>query len=315
MLIALALAPLLVQPPAVEEAAEAPVLVVRSRADLGLAEATVQRALEGHLADVGYDVHVDFAPEQRPWPPAAVRVELHPAADGGLRVELQRALDPRPWARTLPPEPNPDLRLESLGVLVRSMLSAPLPEPEPAPRPAPEPTPRHAALDLALGYRGDSLAAAHPWHSSVALDVAARTHQGLALGIALAYTPSHAGAALSLQRVGGLLRLGAAFRPTQRLQPAVFAHGHLEGLGWSGAPNASRATPGWALRVGAGASGELRALVRGGWFVSARLGVTAWIRGATLEEQRAEARSTLVRTFPASGTVWAGVGYRWAIDG
>ena len=327
MLVALALGPLLVQPPAVEEPAPAQVLVVRTTADLDLAEATVQRALEGHFADLGYDVHVDFAPGERPWPPAAVRVELFPTDDGGLRVEMQRELDPEPWARALPAEPNPDLRLESLGVLVRSMLSAPLPEPppeqppEPAPEPAPEPeprpeaAPRNAGFDLALAYRGDTLASEHPWHSSAAIDAALRTHRGLATGVALAYTPPHDGGALALQRMGGELRLGAAFRPAKRLQPAVFGHASLEGLGWSGAPDSARAAPGWAVRVGAGASGELRAFVQGGWFLVARLGATAWIRGATLEEQRGEARSTLTRTLPASGSVWVGVGHRWKIGG
>lgn len=329
MLVALALAPLLVQPPAVEDPATAPILVVRTMADLGLAEATVQRALEGHFADLGYDVHVDFAPGERPWPPAAVRVELFPTDDGGLRVEMQREPDPQPWARVLPPESNPDLLLESLGVLIRSMLSAPLPEPTPEPEPEPEPAappkkpepdpvapppPRYGAVDAGLVYRGDTLAAEHPWHSSVAVDVAGRTHRGFAFGGALTYTPPHAGADLSLQRVGVELRAGAAFRPATCLQPAVFAHAGLEGLGWSGAPNATRARPGWAVRLGAGTSGELRAFVRGGWFLLARLGVTAWIRGTTLEEERGEARNTLIRTLPASGSVWVGVGYRWGFS-
>ncbi len=327
MLVALALAPLLVQPPAVEERAPAQVLAVRAVADLGLAEATVQRALEGHFADLGYDVHVDFAPGERPWPPAALRVTLFPGDDGGLRVEMQRELDPKPWARSLPAETNSDLRLESLGVVIRSMLSAPLPEPEPQPEPQPSPEPdpppdptpapppHRGAIDLALGYRGDSVATGHLWHSSVALDLTTRTDRGLAGGATLAYTPPHAGTGLALQRVNGELRLGVAFRPGKRLQPAALGHASLEGLGWSGAPVSSRAAPGWAIRVGAGFGGELRAFLRDGWFLAARLSATAWLRGATLQEQRGEARSTLVETLPASGSVWVGVGYRWGIGG
>lgn len=308
-----------------EEPAPAPALVVRTTDELGLAEATVQRALESHFADLGYDVHVDFAPGERPWPPAAVRVELFLAGNRGLRVAMQRELDPEPWARTLPLEPNPDLRLESLGILIRSMLSAPLPEPEPEPKrqpvspPAPEPVPtrppHHTAIDVVLAYRGDTLATTTLWNSSAAIDVTVRTHRCLAGGVAIAYTPPHDGADLALQRVGGELHLGAAFRPAARLQPAVLGHASLEGLGWSGAPDSARATPGWALRIGAGASGELRTLLRGEWFLVVRLGATAWFRGATLEEQRAEGRRPLIETLPASGSAWVGVGYRWGIGG
>ena len=93
MLVALAFAPLLGAPPPVEQPTRAPVLVVRSGSDLELAEATVQRALEGHFADLGYDVHVDFAPGARPWPPAAVHVELALEGSGEMTVTMQREAD------------------------------------------------------------------------------------------------------------------------------------------------------------------------------------------------------------------------------
>ena len=328
MLLALAFAPLVAPAPPVTTPAEAPpVLVVRSAADLGLAEATVQRALQGHFADLGYDVHVDFAPGARPWPPATVRVELLRDEDGGVEVVMQREVDGTPWSRTLPAQPSRDLQLESLGIVVRSMLGAPAsaapdPEPEPerqapvqqAPARPPPPPPRHGALDLGLGYRGDTVAAAQRWHSSIAVDVGGRTHRGLAFGGAVAYTPPHGGGGLDVQRIGGQLRLGAAFRPGTRIQPAVFALIAGEGLSWSGAPEDSTAKPGWAARVGAGVSAEVRAFVARQWFLAARLSMVGWALGATLEESHGSARSTLLRTESVSGAVWVGVGYRWAIS-
>lgn len=304
-----------------------PVLVVRGATPLALAEATVQRALEGHLADLGYAVHVDLAPGERPWPTNAVRVTLDDAPEGGLRVTMQRVIDPRPWARTLPPQTDPDLWLESLGVVVRAMLDAPAaePEPEPTPEPPPEPEPeppenppepmsiaapsRTWAFDLGLGYRGDTLAPGHRWHSSAALDLAVRLHAGVQLGGHVAYTPPHAGADLDLRRVGGALRVGYAFRPKTRLQPSLAVVMAAEGLGWSNAPADTQAQPGWGARVGAGLSAELRGFVTRRWFVAARVGALAWARGITLQDSTGR---TLVGTEPLAGQVWVGVGHRWS---
>ena len=333
VLVAIAFAPLLLASPPLEEPARAHVMVVRSGSDLELAEETVQRALEGHFADLGYDVHVDFAPAGRPWPPAAVQVELTLDTAGGMNVAMRREADAKPWSRALPPQPNADVMLESLGVLIRSMLGAPLPGPEPptpepaAPKPAapepsaperpapetpsPAPRPRFAAFDLALGYRGDTFAASQRWHSSVGLDLAGRTHRGLAIGGGLIYAPPHAGGGLNLQRIGGDLRLGAAFRPEARLQPAAFGLVAVEALGWSGAPAQTTAKPGWATRIGIGASAELRLLLGRGWLVAARLNAVGWALGTDLEEARGSARSTLLHTTPFAGQVWIGVGRRF----
>lgn len=322
----LALVTLFAEPAAATQARPGPeVLVVRSASNLDLAEATVQRALEGHFADLGYDVHVDFAPADRPWPTSAVRVELLRQDDGSLQVAMQRDGDPQPWVRTLPPPEDPGLLLESLGVLIRSMLSAPLPEPAPEPEPEPEPLvdvepepspktpPLGAQWALALGYRGDSAAAGHRWHSSGGLDLGVRTRSGFALGGGLAYTPPHRGNGLRIQRVSGHLRAGVRLRPRARLQPGVFAIAVAEGLGWSGAPQSSQAQPGWAPRVGVGAAASLRVLLDDRWFVSARLGILGWLMGATLEETAGTGRSALFTTAPVAGTVWVGVGYRWTL--
>lgn len=327
-----ALATLLVEPAVATPVAASEttqVLVVRSVSELGLAEATVQRALEGHFADLGYDVHVDFAPGQRPWPPSAVQVELIRQDDGSLQVAMQRGEDPQPWVRTLPAQDDAGLLLESLGVLIRSMLSAPLPEPEPKPEPEPtpgpeptpeprptpepKPTPTGSQWGLALGYRGDSAAADHRWHSSAGLDLDVRTRTGFAVGGGLAYTPPHTRAGLRVQRLGGHVRMGARLRPDARLQPGVFIVAAAEGLGWSGAPQSSEAQPGWAPRAGAGASASLRVLIKDGWFISARLGVLGWLLGATLDESSDTGRRALFTTDPVAGTMWVGVGYRWTL--
>ncbi len=324
----LALATLLTEPAVARTEADASAtVVVRSASELGFAEATVQRALEGHFADLGYEVYVDFAPDDRPWPPAAVRVELLRHPDGSVGVAVQRESDTKPWVRTLPGQDDAGLMLESLSVLIRSMLSAPLPEPtiEPEPQPEPEPEPQPtpepapppwgAQWGLAIGYRGDTLGADHRWHSSGALDLEVRTPVGLAVGGGASYTPHHPGAGLSVQRVGGQLRVGAVFRARDRVQPGVFATATAEGLGFSGAPSNAEARPGWAPRVGAGAFASLRVLLGPErpqrWFVTARVGLVGWILGATLEETSETGRRPLLRTDPVAGTVWVGVGYRW----
>ncbi|MGH1340820.1 MAG: hypothetical protein ACRBN8_04680 [Nannocystales bacterium] len=315
----IALATLFAEPavPSRASSTTSQVLEVRSASELGLAEATVQRALEGHFADLGYDVHVDFAPGERPWPPSTVQVELTRQDDGSLRVAMQRAGARQAWVRTLPPQDEAGLLLESLGVLIRSMLSAPLPEPEPKPEPTPEPEPTPALAPmgtqwaLAMGYRGDSGGSKQRWHSGGGFDLDVRTRSGFAVGGGIVYTPPHASAGLQVQRVGGHLRAGARIRPDARLQPGIYVVAAAEGLGWSGAPPSSRAQPGWAPRLALGAEASLRVQIRDGWFVSARVGVLGWVLAATLDRSAGTDSTALFETDPAAGTMWVGVGYRW----
>lgn len=327
--VAFALATQVAAPSSTPDPAAEAVLVVRCRGGLGLAEATVQRALEGHLADLGYAVHVDFAPGDRPWPKAPVRVELQLRDDGGVTVSMQRDADGQPWERALGEQVDPqepDLWLESLGILVRSMLGAPAveaappePEPEPEPEPPPEPesppepepeqSPR-SSLDVAAGYRGDTLAPGHRWHSAAALDLTGRWPGGFTLGGTFAYTPAHDGGGLALQRVGALLHGGFAWRPDARLQPSLKVAVSADALGWSKAPPGARARPGWDARVGAGLALELRAFVTARWFLAVRARATGWIRGVTLRDS---VGTTLVETGPISGAVWVGVGHRWTL--
>ncbi len=310
-----------------QQAEETRVVVVRSQADLGVPEAGVRRALEGHVSDMGYEVRVDFSAGDQPWPPSTTQVELIPDGEGGLRVAMRREMDPQPWTRTLPEQGDTDLLLESLGVLMRSMLGAPEPEPEPVPEPdpgpestrepEPEPPPESTsvpgALDVAVGYRGDTVAAGHRWHSGVGLDLAGRLPIGLGLGGGLAFTPQHAGAGLSVRRLGGHVRVGGSFRPQARLQPAVFAVLSAEGLGWSDAPTRSQPQPGWAVRVGAGLGAEVRAFVTGRWFVVVRGSALGWVRGVQLDQEQGEARDVLIRTDPVAFEGWVGLGRRWTL--
>ncbi|MEM6296234.1 MAG: hypothetical protein AAGA54_33490, partial [Myxococcota bacterium] len=174
---------------------------VRVRADpsvLPVTEATLRRALTGHLADLDAELTVDLAPGHAEDPRSRsdfdLDVEIRPGGDGGLQLQLTRPMD-EPWVRALPPEVEPDLLLESLGVVLRGIVSElPPREPEPpepvptpparAPAPAPDteaPADPGSDLTLSAGVRGDPVSAEHPWHTGVAVDLGWRAPRTLGL--------------------------------------------------------------------------------------------------------------------------------------
>lgn len=242
-------------PPASARApADAPRRVALGLAGLppSFTDATLQRVLAGYLADLD--------------PPRTASVERLPAGDAVLpQIAWARARSRDPdvervlWLELRSPGPHrlhlldpradrvylrelddadPDLLLESLGVVVRALVSSlsegtppgmqalDLPAPAPAPAlpepPAKDPTPTPAPptrlhLDLALGYRASSFNAAIPAQHGVAAHFLIIARRGLLLGLGGGYlspgtSSTQAGLALAIDRVPLALRLGYRLR-------------------------------------------------------------------------------------------------------
>ncbi len=302
---------------------------VRVRADpsvLPVSEATVRRALDGHLADLGVALTVDLAPT--PEDPGSdmgvdLDVEVRTAPEDGLLLRIRRAGE-EPWVRTLPAEAEPGLLLESLGVVLRGIVvDLPTEDVEPANEPAagPEsaavdrvPAPKPGSdLALSLGARGDTVSPGHPWHTGVAADLGWRAPTALSLNATVAWVPRHRGAGLHLTRWVASGFFGASFRRTARVQPGVWTLGAIEAIGWSAAPRGAQARPGWAVRGALGVAADLRVTLGPAWMLTARLSALAWVRRLELVEASSQGPRTLTRTAPLSGTALLTVGYRWTL--
>jgi hypothetical protein len=200
----------------------------------------LQRVLTGYLTDLdpprtstittlppGDEVLPQLAwARERARDPAVERVLWLELRDPGPhRLYLYEPRSDRVYLRELA-DAEPDVLLETLGVVVRALVAhlsegtppgmqaITVPEPAPAPAPAPEPPPpaepaRPAPvvaprprlhLDLALGYRGSSFAAAIPFQHGVAAQLMLVTRIGVLVGAA-----------------GGWLAPGAATRDDLRL--------------------------------------------------------------------------------------------------
>ena len=312
--------------PAVPEQAEgaeasetaAPEVVLRVDAAAGLSDAAVADALEAHLAELDQRVRVERdATEARP------RVELSRLATGAVQVDVWVEGADTPWSREIPDDGDPDLLLESIGVVVRGMLVAGVPEPEPEPKPAtvpPRPVepelPPPSQLDAAIAYYGETVAADLPWQSGIGAHLTWQAPRGLLVDGGVAWMPSHrirtgAGAGLGIQRVHATVGAGFRFRRQRRVRPAVLASVGAEVLGWSGAATQTQEQPGFAARVAAGVAGELQVDVGAGFFAIARIGADAWLVGADLVASSAGGERRLLQTSIVSGQAALGVGYRF----
>ena len=289
-------------------------------ADAGLSDSAVADALAAHLAELERSVRVEReATEARP------RVSLSRMPSGAVRVEVWLEGTDTPWTREIPDDGDPDLLLESIGVVVRGMLVAEPPEPEPQeeaePAPEPErkpaPTPRPPSqLDLSLAYRGETVAPDLLWHDGAAAALSWQAPRGWMLDAAVAWMPRQPirrgpGEGLAIQRVHASLGAGFRFRRDRRVRPAVLATVGAELFDWSEAALNTEGQPGAAARVSAGALGELQVDLGAGVFAIARLGINAWFFGAELVSTRPQGERSLVQTSVASGWGALGLGYRF----
>lgn len=308
-------ASLATSPTAVEQPSE---VVLTVDADAGLSDGAVADALAAHLAEVDSVVRVErSATTARP------RVSVSRLSSGAVRVEVWLEGAAEPWSREIPDEGDPDLLLESIGVVVRGMLLAGPPSddatPDPAPTIDPEPTSEPkppAQLDLSLAYRGETVAADLLWHSGVAAQLSWQAPRGWLLDGAVAWMPPHrvrngAGEGLAIQRVHASVGAGFRFRRDRRVRPALLAMVGAELFDWSGTAVQTQGQPGAAARVSAGVAGELQVDLGAGFFAIARLGANAWLAGADLVSTRSDGERRLLRTSVVSGWGTLGVGYRF----
>ena len=176
--------------------------------------------------------------------PAVERVLwLELRSPGPHRLYLYDPAADRVYLRELA-DAEPDLLLESIGVVVRSLVASlsqgtppgmqplelPAPEPPPpaatpTPQPVPPPQPPRPRLhlDLALGYRGATFSAAIPAQHGLAAQLLVITPRGLLLGLTAGYlasgtAPTTAKLQLDLPRVPLVLRAGYRFFRERRVQ-------------------------------------------------------------------------------------------------
>ncbi len=311
---------------------------------LPVSSAALRDALSGHVSDLGVRVVVvgigappdpavpphegGQAPQGDPRSPPLpqARLQLGVRVEGTLEIRLWQPGDTDPWVRRIPAEPDTDLMLESLGIVVHGMLTTdpPLPaRPEPAVETSPQPAarppalepprsstpPRPAQLDLRLAYRGETLARSQPWHHGVALGLSWESPAGLVVEGSAAWNSGPAGDGLSIQRVPIQLAGGWRFLAGARVRPSVWALGNVEALGWSGAGPDARARPGWAIRAAGGAAGDLQIELSRGWFGFARATGRVWARGAQLVQEAQDGNIRLLQTSVVSAEALVGVGY------
>lgn len=287
-------------------------------ADAGLSGRAVADALAAHLAELERGVRVEReATDARP------RVALSRMPSGAVRVEVWLEGADTPWTREIPDDGDPDLLLESIGVVVRGMLVAgppkqeaePVPKPEPEPIPAPAPKPP-SQLDLSVVYRGETVAADLLWHNGAAMQLSWQAPRGWLLDGAVAWMPRQRirrgqGKGLAIQRVHASLGAGFRFRRDRRVRPAVLAAVGAELFEWSEAALNTNGQPGTAARVSATAAGELQVDLGAGVFAIARVGASAWIAGAELVSTAPGGRRRLLQTSVGSGWGALGLGYRF----
>lgn len=208
------------------------------------------KVLAGYLADLD----PPRAPIVLPLPPgdevlpqiAWARARAEPPVERVLWLELRTPgphrlylYDPkadRVYLRELD-DAEPDLMLETIGVVVRSLVASlsegtppgmqplELPAPEPPPTlappiqiaaPPPSPPPPRLHLDLALGYRGSTFSAAIPTQHGLAAQLLIITPRGLLAGLSAGYlasgtAPERADLSLTLPRINLAARLGYRF--------------------------------------------------------------------------------------------------------
>ena len=286
-------------------------VVVDVDPSVGLEPEQVARAISAHVAELGFDV----ATTQQATSAGSTRVALSQTQSGDVRVEIRRPGN-RVFVREIPDRSDPDLLLETLGVVVRGAL-APVSMPEnetPAGPPAaasstspPEPP---SQLDVSAAYRGDSFARRQPWHSGLHLGLTWESRRGAIVGVGAGWVPPHRGRAeLQVQRIPVELSVGWRARAGRRVRPSVEALVAAEAVGWSGARPGSEARPGWAPRIGAGIGVGLTVELGAGVFGWSRLSGRGWPLGAELIERGPDGPRELLRAFPVSGEVLVGVGY------
>lgn len=297
-----------------------PLLVQFDRRSLNLQPAAVQAALAAHVTELGYVVRVRADDSRPPADPVVVRVALRRTAPDSVHLEVWVPGERRPWSRSLHDDGDPDLLLETLGVVIRGIVTAP-PRPipdatlqaeSPATSPAPAPRSRGRApwIDLALAYRGETFAAASPWHSGVLASLWWQSRRGLVFGGSVAWVPRHrVDAGLAIQRVPVGLTAGWRWRQGRRVRPGLHADLVAEALGWRGTVGTASARPGWALRIGAGVAVDATIEVGAGVFAWGRVAGHVWPLSADLVLERSStAPQSLIRSWPGSGQALVGLG-------
>ncbi len=293
----------------------------------GLRGDDVTDAVAAHVAEHGTDVVARAEPGQReppadwvasPWNGVAARVWLSRIDDDTLRVEVWTPGDTAPWSRDLADEGDADLVLESVGVVVRGVLSTassrreatPATEPGGDAEPVSKPK-RRPPLGLTLAYHGETFAPERIWTSGARLGVGWEGRRGLLVDGGLSWFPAHgASQGVSVRRIPGQLGIGWRGRSTKRVRPGVLAIGVAEALGWTGANAGLEARPGWAVRIGAGAAADVTIDIGRGVFGFARVSAAGWVRGAQLVVERPEGSQRLIRASPVSVSAIAGLGYQ-----
>lgn len=293
-------------------------------ADAGLSGRAVADALAAHLAELERGVRVE-----RENTDARPRVALSRMPSGAVRVEVWLEGADTPWTREIPDDGDPDLLLESIGVVVRGMLVAgppkpevaPVPEPEREPEPIPTPAPKPPSqppsqLDLSVVYRGETVAADLLWHNGAAAHLTWQAPRGWLLDGAVAWMPRQRirrgqGEGLAIQRVHASLGAGFRFRRDRRVRPAVLAAVGAELFEWSDAALNTNGQPGTAARVSTTAASELQVDLGAGVFAIARVGASAWIAGAELVSTAPGGQRSLLQTSVVSGWGALGLGYRF----
>lgn len=231
----------------------------------GFAPASLRDVLAGYLADLeparvaaveplppGDEILPRLAwARDRARDPASERVLwLELREPGPHRLYLYDPRTDRVYLRELA-DAEPDLLLESVGVVVRTLVAtlsegppagmqpvtlppppppepapkpkpAPVPAPKPAPAAAPRPAPAPLHLDLALGYRGSSFGRAIALHHGFAGQLLLATPRGLLVGLTAGYlapgtAPALSGLRLELARVPLAARIGVRLRRDRAL--------------------------------------------------------------------------------------------------
>lgn len=231
--------------------APAQIVVGLTGTDAPFTTDALSKVLAGYLADLepprtpvlaqlppGPEVlpQIAWARERTASPTVERVLWLELRAPGPHRLYLYDPLADRVYLRELA-DAEPDLLLESIGVVVRSLVAslsagtpagmqplelpppAPAPQPQPA-RPAETPPPpitrppaKRLHLDLALGWRASTLNARIPAQHGVAAQLLIITPRGLLVGLTAGYlasgtAPEQAGLRLDLPRVPLAARVG-----------------------------------------------------------------------------------------------------------
>jgi len=341
------------------EPAAAPETESTERVMLGIVEGDpvfdrpdLASSMEAHLAGSGFAVEVyplaEGSPRSRTtWAAdTAALSDVHAVfwiepSGPGHRLYLLEPQSRELWARALPPTEEPEVAVEQLGIMLRSLTthlepggagweSAPLPEsvetapdeppasapPTPAPAPRPEPPapkPRLGPwLGLEVGYTGSNLDDRAPWQHGVGgfFDVELRVGAFLRWGAAYVQPDTrNVVVPTKLRRLPLTLSTGYRFRERWRMRAELSVTLVAEVFWWT-----SEDTP--AARGVSGTQGRLALAPGAGvrWRVWRGLGIYVrgradlWVINLDLEAAVTPPASVL-SAHPVAGVAEAGLGY------